>query len=179
MTIDLRDQARNRALPLKCATVYSGSMLALDLIGVPSERGGVAVEGVTVEVVNPAGMPVSAECFVRRGIHRCRFSASNFEVYGFVAKGLRVKARYEDGETETLGIGDFEVLASSGDAVKGEVTGVYMTKGSDVYLKSEIVDGVQHYVKQRMVNDPEIGWGAIWEGSFVLSAEGEFVEVKE
>jgi Mn-containing catalase len=52
----------------------------------------------------------------------------------------------------------------------------YVVKGSDVYLKSEVVAEVQHYVKQVMSYDPEIGWGADWTGDYIL-ADGEFIPV--
>jgi hypothetical protein len=177
MVIDLRFNTKKTALPLKCGTVFSGSALPVTLIGVPESRGGLRVCGVRVRVTNAAGMPVTAECFIQRGLWRCRFSAANFAVYGFISQGMSVELVLDDGEIETVGVGDFEVVAANASAVKGEIDGVFMTKGADVYHKSEVVDGVQHYLKQKMVHDPDIGWGATWIGDYVLTAEGNFVEV--
>ena len=177
MVIDLRFNTEKTALPLKCGTVFSGSALPVTLVGVPESRGGLKVCGVRVRVVNAAGMPVSAECFMQRGLWRCRFSAANFAVYGFISQGMSVELVLDDGEIETVGVGDFEVIAANASAVKGEPSGVFMSKGADVYHKSEVVDGVQHYLKQKMVHDPDIGWGATWIGDYVLTAEGEYVEV--
>lgn len=177
MVIDLRYNTKKTALPLKCGTVFSGSALPVTLIGVPESRGGLRVCGVRVRVTNAAGMPVTAECFIQRGLWRCRFSAANFAVYGFISQGMSVEFVLDDGEIETVGVGDFEVIAANASAVKGEPSGVFMSKGADVYHKSEVVDGVQHYLKQKMVHDPDIGWGATWIGDYVLTAEGNFVEV--
>lgn len=179
MVVNIRDQVCSRStLPLKCGEVYSGSPLPIAVIGVPRLRGGLLVTGVTVEVVNAAGVPVEASCDCRRGIYRTLFSAANFAVYGFISKGLRVKLVLENGEIETIGVGDFEVKASGADAVKGDASAQYVKKGGDVYLPSTVDDaGVQHYVKQTMAYDAEIGWGAIWGGDYILSVEGEFVSV--
>lgn len=178
MVIDLRFNTKKTALPLKCGTVFSGSALPVTVIGAPESRGGLKVVGVRVRLTNAAGMPVSAECFMQRGLWRCRFSAANFAVYGFISQGMSVELVLDDGEIETVGVGDFEVVAANASAVKGEMDGVFMTKGADVYFKSSVdEDGVQHYLKQKMVNDPDIGWGATWIGDYVLTAEGNFVEV--
>lgn len=178
MVIDLRYNTKKTVYPLKCGSVFSGSALPVTVMGVPEMRGGLKVVGVRVRVTNAAGMPVTAECFIQRGLWRCRFSAANFAVYGFISQGMSVELVLDDGEIETVGVGDFEVVAANASAVKGEPSGVFMTKGADVYFKSSVdEDGVQHYLKQEMVNDPDIGWGAVWTGDYILSAEGEYVEV--
>lgn len=51
----------------------------------------------------------------------------------------------------------------------------YVVKGDKMYLRSQIVNGVQHYVEQTMEFDPDIGWGANWTGDYILDADGEFV----
>ncbi len=50
----------------------------------------------------------------------------------------------------------------------------YYRIGSDLYFKSYSKGGVQHYVKQTMSHDEEIGWGADWTGDYIL-VDGEFV----
>jgi hypothetical protein len=178
MIIDVSMQAKNSRLPLKCVSVYSGSALPIAFVGMPARRAGADVVAVTVEIVNAAGMPISGSCFKRRGLWRCLMSAANFAVYGFVAKGLRVVLELATGEKETLAVGDFEVLAVDASAVKGEPSAMYVRKGGDVFLPSSVdEDGVQHYLKQAMAYDAEIGWGATWIGDYVLTAEGEYVEV--
>ena len=50
----------------------------------------------------------------------------------------------------------------------------YITVGADQYIKSEIVDGVQHYTKLAMVNHAELGWTLTTDGDYIL-VDGEFV----
>ena len=67
---------------------------------------------------------------------------------------------YDGAEWQTLG------ADTSGFARKGDV----------LYVRSKVVDGVQHYVAQTMTYDDEMGaWGADWSGDYVLSSDGSFI----
>ena len=54
----------------------------------------------------------------------------------------------------------------------------YVVKGEDIYLKSRLVDGVQHFVKMAMEYDEDIGWGATWGGDYILEG-GNYVAVED
>lgn len=51
------------------------------------------------------------------------------------------------------------------------------SKGDDTYIKSEIVDGTQHYKKLVIVNNERIGWAFDLQGDYVL-VDGEFQEAE-
>lgn len=182
MRIDLSIQAeRGFALPVMPVTTYSSSALPVEVTGLPARIIGGEVSEVSITVVNADGAPVTARAFRSCGGWAALFAGLNFEHYGDVRRGVRIQATvvHPDGSTATVtvGVADLWILPVGEGAVKGSPAVSYVTKGSDVYLKSEVVDGVQHYLKQKMVHDPDIGWGAVWTGDYILSAEGEYVEV--
>lgn len=54
--------------------------------------------------------------------------------------------------------------------------GNYVTMGADQYIKSEIVDGVQHYKKVVLAYDADMeDWGFNLTGDYILSGSS-FVE---
>ena len=54
----------------------------------------------------------------------------------------------------------------------------FTKKGADTYIKSKVVNGVQHYCLQTMQYDDEMkAWGAIWSGDYILNDQGQFDEV--
>lgn len=66
---------------------------------------------------------------------------------------------YDGAEWQTLG------ADSSGCVQKGDV----------LYVRSKVVDGVQHYVAQTMTYDEDMkAWGADWTGDYVL-VDGSFI----
>jgi len=80
----------------------------------------------------------------------------------------------------TIGVADMEIKAASANASPGSPGDMVMIKGTDIYFPfGEPVEGVQHYVKQKVVYDPEIGYGAEWVGDYILGSDGQFVEVTE
>ena len=65
--------------------------------------------------------------------------------------------------------------ASGGSTATQEVKNVVVLNTE--YFKSYSKDGVQHYVRQVMSHDEDIGWGADWVGDYVI-VDGKFVEFK-
>lgn len=185
MVVDLKDNFVNPALPLKCAFAHTGSALPVILFGAPAAYAGRAVVGMKVTVTNADGIELTADCAHGTFTWNALFAAANFTNYGFVSKGFKVEVRLRpvaDGgsyDYVTIGCGDLEVLATSASATPGTPGAHYVEKGGDLYLKTQLVESIQHYTKQSMVFDPEIGWGAEWSGDYILDSSGNFVEVTE
>lgn len=77
----------------------------------------------------------------------------------------------------TLGAGDVGAYTKAQVDAAAKATLDKMMTG-DLYVKSRIVDGVQHYVKQVMAYDNDMNaWGAEWTGDYVYE-NGEYKEVK-
>lgn len=184
MKINLNIQMENRlTLPVMPVGVYTGSALPLEIVGIPAMMAGGVVSGVSVTVTNADGIPVTGAAAAVGGTWMILFAASNFANYGYVIGGVKIDTTVarRDGTTAviTVGVIDFEIKAASANATAGTPSNMVAVKGSDVYVKSRMVGGVQHYVKQEMSFDPEIGWGADWTGDYMLGSDGQFVEVEE
>ena len=182
MKIDLANQIGcDPALPLLPLRGYTGSALLAELCGIPDVLCGFPVASVAVSLVTPDAEPVTAAAEKAGGEWRALFAASCFAGYGTVRRGFRVTAALKraDGTTFNLvlGVGNLEILAGSPEATPGDPSRTFVQKGGDVYLKSTVVDNVQHYVKQVMEYDAEIGWGATWTGDYIL-VNGEFTEAE-
>lgn len=182
MKINLDIQMENELTsPVMPVGIYTGSALPLEIVGIPATLAGGVVSGVTVTVTNADGMPVTGEAAAVGGVWMVLFSASNFANYGTVKYGIKIDATVtrRDGTTATVtvGVADLEIKAASASAAPGTPSSRYALKGGDLYLKTQVLDGVQHYTKQSMVYDAEIGWGAEWTGDYIMGADGEFVEV--
>lgn len=167
-------------LPVK---FYSGSALPLEFPDIPAKIADGRVVAVTVKVTNADGIEVTGQANVRGGTWYITFAASNFAAYGDVLKGVQVIATVQrpDDTTAEVKIGavDLVIAAGAAGAQPGSPDSRYVVKGSVAYFPSRMVDGVQHFVKQEMVYDPEIGWGADWNGDYILSDEGEFIPFEE
>ncbi len=169
-------------LPVMPVRVNTGSALALELVGVPRRHAGGEVAGVSVVVTNADGEPLSAVCAKVGDAWCVVFAAAGFANYGFVRHGFcaAVEVRRADGTSAYLSIcGDFEVVSASAAAQPGTPSSAYQVAGGDVYQKSAVVDGVQHYVRQSMVYNARVGWGATWGGDYIKTADGTFVEFTE
>jgi hypothetical protein len=176
MKVDLSLQfEHDLTLPAHPVKVFTGSALPLELVGIPDRIGGRAVEGVSVGVVNADGRSVQALCERRSLAWTATFAPSCFETYGYVQRGFKVYVSL--GSDEVIVGGDLEVAAGSPQASAGSAQGFYQLAGGDVYRKSTVVDGVQHFVKEQMVYDGDIGWGLEWVGDFIQAADGTFKEV--
>lgn len=176
MELDLMNQMANAGHPLACAAVWTGSALPV-AIRMPTKVGGADVTGVKVYATNADGVELSAVCELVKGVWRTLFSASGFTNYGFVTNGFRVEVTLAAGDvTSSIRyVGDLEVKKETADARPGLPSSFYVVKGDKMYLRSQIVNGVQHYVEQAMEFDPDIGWGANWTGDYILDADGNFV----
>lgn len=188
MIIDLMKQAMNARIPLNCTAVYNSSSLAIEVTHLRMFADLGALRKVEVIVVNADGLKLTAEAKkVERtngDAYTCTFASTNFEHYGFVVRGVKIVLTISPSDDEEelkyiAGVGDFEVMQASADATAGNPgASGYEARGEDVYLRTEVVDGVQHYTKQVMVYDAAIGWGATWEGDYILT-DGEFVKQGE
>lgn len=182
MKINLNIQMENMlTLPVMPVGIYTGSALPLEIVGIPAMMAGGVVSGVSVTVTNADGIPVTGAAAAVGGTWMILFAASNFANYGDVMAGIRIDATVDrsDGTTAvvTVGVADLNIKAASADATPGTPSNMVMVKGGDIYCKSQMVGGVQHYVKQVISHDPEIGWGADWTGDYVLGSDGQYVEV--
>lgn len=174
----LHNIAQDPTLPIGPVRGFTGSSLFLELCGIPPKIGGCDVASVDVSIVNADGAPITGTAERADVIWRILFASSNFATFGNIKNGAKVTAELvrADGTrfATTLGVGNVEIVKGDPSAEPGDPSRAFVVKGDDVYLKSEIVEGVQHYVKQEMEYDPEIGWGANWTGDYVL-VDGEFV----
>lgn len=174
MKLDLRLQAGHfttvKPLPIR---IWSGSALPLEIAGIPGRFGGKNITGVNISVTNADGVTVIAAAEKKDGEWCALFAASNFANYGTVVSGLRVIANTPL-QSVTVCIADLVIAQSDSSAQPGDPTSSYQRKGDDEYFKTAVIDGVQHYTKQQMSYDPEIGWGAEWVGDYIL-VNGQFV----
>ena len=177
-----RNTRYNPTFPIGPAKGYSASAMLLEFVGIPDEYGGGTVTAVTITVVNADGLPLTAPATKDGDTWRILYAASNFSTYGETARGLKVELAITlpNGSVYTLTIGIGAVVIEKGDASAepGDPMAAYVVKGDDVYLKSEIVEGVQHFVKMSMEYDEEIGWGATWGGDYILEG-GNYVAVED
>lgn len=180
MKISLKDQAKiSTALPMQCAATFTGSALPLEFVDIPGEIGGAAVVAVAATITNADGAAATAPCEHAAGVWRVTFAASCFEHYGFVERGVSVALTLRDGSGNergmVLAVGDLEVKRSSPSAAPGDPEKSYQIKGEDIFVKTRVIDDVQHYARQQMSYDAEMGaWGADWLGDYIL-VDGEFV----
>ena len=184
MKVLLKLQAEaDQTLPPLPVKVYTGSALPLELVGIPAKMAGGEVLGVSVTVTNADGQPLSGECAKVGAEWMTLFAAAGFTNYGFVKQGVKFDVAVEraDGSTAvvTIGVADFEIKAASPSAVAGKPSGAYVVKGEDIYFKTEMREGVQHWCKQSMKYDPRVGWGAVWGGDYILTADGRYVLYEE
>ncbi len=181
MVHSLKPQFSYRAtLPLVESSVYTGSALSLVFRDVPEEYAGGTVSALTVTVTNADGQAVTGSAAKSTDDPtrwHILFAASNFPTYGEVEYGVKVVATVTDtdGSYPLTFIGDFTVKPGSASATQGDPTNAFIRKGDDMYLKTEVVDEVQHYTLASMVNHPQLGWAIQTSGDYILNASGEFV----
>ena len=173
MKINLyRNTRYDPTLPIGPAKCHTASAMLLELVGIPDAWGGGTVTDVTVTVVNADGIPLTAPAEHDGDTWRILFAASNFAHYGTATRGFKVDATITRANGSaysiTVGIGRVDIERGDASAEAGDPMSAYVVRGEDVYLKSEIVEGVQHFVKMSMEYDPDIGWGATWGGDFIL-----------
>lgn len=182
MRLDILNQVkRDVSFPLCPVHVLTGSALPVDVTGVPSRRAGADVVGVKLSVTNADGVVIEVPLEqyadnVWRGI----LGASNFATYGTVECGVVISLEFAEvgaTHTEKIAVGDIEILKGSATAQPGDPTASYQTLGGDQYLKSEVIDGVQHYKRVEIAYDTDMeDWGFNLTGDYVLSGSS-FVAV--
>lgn len=183
MTINLTDQIRiSPALPLRRTAFFSGSTLPLEIAGIPDKIGSDDVGAVAVSIVNADGMDFSAVAVQGACGHwLVAFGPSCFPAYGYVSKGLKITATLQTpagaSRSITLAVGDLEIISDSAGARKGDPENAYVRKGTDWYIKSEVVADVQHYKRVVLVYDDDMAaWGFDPQGDYII-VDGEFQEV--
>lgn len=160
--------------PIGPVAVVAGSALPIEVEGVP---GGVLAVSVTVTNAD-------VEVFSARAVNKgsswcCLFPAECFAHVGFVSWGVSVSVTFEDSsgnEASVLFTGNFEVVARPAGVTPG--SGAHFEeKGSEIYQRTIVVGGIQHYAKQVLSWDEDMAaWSADWVGDYILVA-GEFVPV--
>lgn len=179
INFDIQDDF-GATMPLMPVRAFTGSSLSLEM-AFRAPVVGAAVTAVKVAITNANNTPATATATrLANGHWAVVFASSNFEEYGFVAKGVKFSATYKLGETtysdQIIGIADLDIIASSANARPGDPDRSYVQKGDEVFVKSYMEDSVQHFVKQTMEYDEDMGaWGANWTGDYIL-VNGEFVD---
>ncbi len=178
MIIDITYQINSdptlQPLPVK---INTGSTLALDIIGIPNEIAAENVKGVEVSITNPDGISATGNAEKIGNLWCVRFSSSLFASYGTVLRGIKISVITATGPTVVFA--DLVVVAANADAVPGNPGNHYQTAGGDIYVKSEIVGGVQHYKLLTIGYNDRLGtWGFNDpEGDYILDANGNFFAV--
>lgn len=160
--------------PFVPVTVPCGSSRTIGVVGLRS-RCGVTVTGCQIRVTNADGVALSKSCRYERGIWVATFPASHFQNYGTVKNGVVVFAvgKDENGNDQLWieRVGDLRVTAIDASSTPGGQT----VAPADVYHKSEIVDGVQHYKREVLTySERQRAWGAEYVGDYVFVG-GAFV----
>lgn len=169
-------------LPFIPVTAMCGSARTIGVIGLPRQHGGVKLTSCRIRVTNADGETMTKQCAWKDGVWCATFPASHFSAYGAVKRGVVVLGvgKDENGNDQAwiLRVGDLKVQTADAAGRPGiPVPGGAAKPG--VYVESEVVDGVQHFKKERVVFDEVQGeWGAVWEGDYILTA-GEYVKVGE
>jgi len=100
--------------------LYAASAASVGILDVPRHRNGVAVTGVTLTVVNAAGVSHSYLATLRGGAWVASIPASDVPTAGTIRNGLAVVATGTDGDDEscswTLGTGDVVIIANDASA---------------------------------------------------------------
>lgn len=185
MDIDVRQQiSHGNGYPLPPVRVLTGSAAAFEVMGIPFTIAGRRVMSVVVAVTNADGAEIAAvaDCNPATGSWCAVLAASCFTRYGEVQRGLRIIASLDCGSGESplrtvIAVGRLSIVAGEADAEPGDPALTVAVKGGDTYIKSEVVEGVQHYKLQVIRYDAEMAaWGAEWIGDYILDG-GEFVAV--
>ena len=179
MKLDLSYQAlHDTTLPPMPVKTLTGSALPIEIAGVPASLAGEAVTGVTVSLTNADAVTLAKTASRQAdGVWSAVFPASHFTAYGLVYRGCRISAVIDSGEV-ILAAADVSIYPAVSDARAGDQTLGFQLRGDDHYVKSSVVDGVQHYKKQILSFDSEMyDWGLDWTGDYIL-VNGVFVSTE-
>ena len=164
--------------PFVPVTVPCGSSRTIGVTGLKSKFG-VQVTGCRIRVTNADGVALTNDCVKDGGAWCVTFPASHFQNYGSVKNGVVVFAvGKDDSGNDQLWIervGDLRVSPVDASSTPGGT----VEQPRDVYHKSEIVEGVQHYKREVLTySERQHAWGAEYVGDYVFIG-GEFVPFTE
>lgn len=159
--------------------VPCGSSRTIGVIGLSARVPGLKIVGCQIRITNVDGVALTKSCKFERGVWVATFPASHFQNYGSVKNGVVVFAlgKDESGDDQLWieRVGDLRVSAVDASSTPG---GTVETP-RDVYHKSEIVDGVQHYKKEVLTySERQHAWGAEYVGDYVFIG-GDYVPFSE
>lgn len=162
--------------PFLPVNVPCGSARTLGVIGLKSRVPGIEITSCQIRVVNADGQAMTKTCKLEGGVWVATFPASHFQSYGSVKNGVVVFAdgKDENGESNLWieRVGDLKVSAIDSTSPAGGTTPV---PPGEVYHKSAVIDGVQHYKKEVLqYSARQKAWGADYVGDYVFIG-GEFV----
>ena len=160
--------------PFLPVAVPCGSARTIQVAG-KAARPGVAVTGIRIRVTNTDGVALVKDCVYTGGVWSATFPASHFANYGTVKNGVAifVVGKDENGDDQLWmqRVGDLRVFQVSAS----ETPGGTVETPKDVYHKSAIVDGVQHYKREVLTySERQHAWGAEYVGDYVFIG-GDFV----
>ena len=160
--------------PFLPIAVPCGSARTIQVAG-KAARPGITVTGIRIRVTNTDGVALSKDCVYTCGVWSATFPASHFGNYGTVKNGVAifVVGKDENGDDQLWmqRVGDLRVLQVGAS----ETPGGTVETPKDVYHKSEIVDGVQHYKREVLTySERQHAWGAEYVGDYVFIG-GDFV----
>ena len=158
--------------------VPCGSARTVGVIGLQS-RDGVEVSGCKIQITNADGVAMMKDCVKEGAVWVVTFPASHFQSYGKVKNGVVIYAVGQDerGEDQLWieRVGDLRVTALDASSAPGGET----VTPAEVFLKSEIVDGVQHYKREVLTySERQRAWGAEYVGDYIFVG-GVFVSFGE
>ena len=164
--------------PFVPVTVSCGSAHTIGVIGLKSKLG-VKVTGCRIRVTNADGIALTKDCAKDGSAWCVTFPASHFQNYGSVKNGVVVFAvgKDENGDDQLWieRVGDLRVSPIDASSTPGGET----VSPRDVYLKTNIIDGVQHYKREVLTYSArQRAWGAEYEGDYIFVG-GEFVPFGE
>lgn len=180
MIVDVAEQVReDPALAAPPVRTYTGAPLPIVVAGLPPRLGGVPVASVVVTVVNADGVSLAVP-FVRASDGRRAFgsfAASHFVRYGNVTRGFAVACLDAQGARLGEWRRNLEVMPGGVGVEPGDTGRTYQEKGGDQFIKTEIVEGVQHYAKIELARDPRVNsYLARYTGDYIL-VDGTFQEI--
>lgn len=154
--------------------VPCGSARTIGVIGL-GPKFGVEITGCRIRVTNADGTAMTRDCVKDRGAWCVTFPASHFQNYGTVKNGVVVFAvgKDENGDDHMWieRVGDLKVTPIDASSTPGGSSDL----PRDVYHRSEIVDGVQHYKREELrYSERQRAWGAEYVGDYIFIG-GEFV----
>lgn len=163
--------------PFIPVSVPCGSARTIGVVGLRGKSNGVTVSGCRIRITNTDGVAVTKDCVWKDGAYTVTFPASHFEHYGDVKRGVVVFAvgKDENGNDQLWveRVGDLRVTPVDASSLPGEPGANPI--GGDVYHKSEIIDGTQHYKREVIVfSQKQNAWGAEYVGDYIIVG-GEYV----